>query len=63
MGFHEIAFPKKKGAELNAAKPYVQEVYQNCFPEVKTPKGPGVRSVKVGQIGHISYHSIPSQTG
>ena len=65
MGLHEVLFPKKKGLALTAAQPYVKEVYQNQYPKAALPKCPsgGVRSYKIGQIGHISYHSIPSSTG
>ena len=63
MGLHDM-FPMKKGPALQTAKPYVKEVYQNLYPTTALPKGPeGIRSYKIGQIGHISYHSIPSQTG
>jgi hypothetical protein len=68
--FRDVAFPKKKGAALKVSQPYVKEVYANLYPTTALPKGypeggggTARRSVKMGQIGHISYHSIPSSTG
>lgn len=51
-------FPKKAGAELERAKPFVDEVYKGYYgPDVAVPTG--VRAVALGRIGHLTWHSIP----
>jgi hypothetical protein len=63
---HALIFALKKGAALKAAAPFVKEVYSNTYPKSSIPKQDSphaLRSVKLGQIGHISYHSIPYTSG
>lgn len=55
---HEIVFPKKTGAALKAAAPFVNEVYADEYPAAGAPPA-GVRSKPVLKIGHMTLHSMP----
>ena len=52
---HALAFPKRTGAELEAAKPYVRNVYRQLYPEVDLPFPSG----PTFQLAHVTVHSIP----
>ncbi len=68
---HQLTFPKKQGAALAAAAPFVNEVYQDEYPSA--PSAPlsdwssssssssntGDRSVKITKLLHMTVHSIP----
>ena len=66
MALHQLAFPKKHGAALAAAAPFVNEVYLGEYPSAPSApwsaggsSDPGDRSVKVTKFLHMTVHSIP----
>ena len=56
---HAAAFPKKQGAELEKAGPYVNEVYARAYPKAKPLPNCHLRASAAGQLLHITYHTIP----
>ena len=53
-----VVFPKKSGAELEKAVPFVNEVY-GCYGNELPPGPQGSRAIPTGTILHITRHSIP----
>lgn len=58
---HQAVFPKKHGAALRKAAPFVNEVYEGYYADTPLPPAAwGERSVKAGKLlGLWSYHTIP----
>eukprot|EP00929_Paragymnodinium_shiwhaense_P112991 TRINITY_DN81259_c0_g1_i1.p2 TRINITY_DN81259_c0_g1~~TRINITY_DN81259_c0_g1_i1.p2 ORF type:complete len:221 (+),score=40.02 TRINITY_DN81259_c0_g1_i1:56-718(+) len=55
---HNIVFPKKTGAALEAAKPYVEECYVGYYGKGVKPL-PGARPRATGKLLHLSCHRLP----
>jgi len=65
MGIYSILFAKKPPPSLNRGiKSRVNEVYSNTYPRVPLPSSAsGPRSRKWLKIGHVTFHTIPTQLG